>query len=153
MKHHIYVYRNTSPIQEDKESIFFFITKIIVQSNNKLKSQQQKAENTSERELTPKIKEINQLSLPDDIDVAITPKPSKVSFKDVRSFTPSGQSMKAKKSTKLMVRSDKSATILVSIVVLFLITHCYRLALKVYEVASPNAQTMETFKMCLALKR
>ena len=58
-----------------------------------------------------------------------------------------------KKSAKLKVRTDRSAVVLVSIVILFLITHCYRLALKVYEVASPNAQTMETFKICFALKR
>ena len=58
-----------------------------------------------------------------------------------------------RKSTKLKVRTDRSAVVLVSIVILFLITHCYRLALKVYEVASPNAQTMETFKVCFALKR
>ena len=58
-----------------------------------------------------------------------------------------------KTSTKLKVRTDRSAVVLVSIVILFLITHCYRLALKVYEVASPNAQTMETFKVCFALKR
>ena len=96
---------------------------------------------------------MNQLPFADDNDDAISPKPSKVSFKEVCQFTHSGKSMKATKSTKLTVRSDKSAAILVSIVVLFLITHCYRLALKVYEVASPNAQTMETFKMCLAMKR
>ena len=58
-----------------------------------------------------------------------------------------------RKSQKLKVRTDRSAVVLVSIVILFLITHCYRLALKVYEVASPNAQTMETFKICFNLKR
>ena len=58
-----------------------------------------------------------------------------------------------KTSTKLRVRTDRSAVVLVSIVILFLITHCYRLALKVYEVASPNAQTMESFKVCFALNR
>ena len=58
-----------------------------------------------------------------------------------------------KKSKKFKVRTDKSAVVLVSIVIMFLITHCYRLALKVYEVASPNAQTMETFKICFNLKR
>ena len=58
-----------------------------------------------------------------------------------------------KTSKKLKVRSDKSAVILVSIVILFLITHCYRLALNVYEVAFPSTLTMETFKMCFYLKR
>ena len=57
------------------------------------------------------------------------------------------------KSKKLKVRSDRSAAILVSIVIMFLITHCYRLAVKVYEVASPNAQTIETFQACFNLKR
>ena len=56
-------------------------------------------------------------------------------------------------STRLKVRTDRSAVVLVSIVILFMITHCYRLALKVYEVASPNRQTMESFQKCYALGR
>ena len=56
-------------------------------------------------------------------------------------------------STRLKVRTDRSAAVLVSIVILFMITHCYRLALKVYEVASPNRQTMESFQKCYALGR
>ena len=56
-------------------------------------------------------------------------------------------------STKLKVRTDRSAMVLVSIVILFLLTHSYRIALKVYEVASPNAHTIEKFKICFALKR
>ena len=55
--------------------------------------------------------------------------------------------------TKLKVRTDKSALILVTIVVLFIITHCYRLALKIYEVASPSAHTMESFEICYSLGR
>ena len=56
-------------------------------------------------------------------------------------------------SARLKVRTDRSAAVLVSIVILFMITHCYRLALKVYEVASPNRQTMESFQKCYALGR
>ena len=56
-------------------------------------------------------------------------------------------------STKLKVRTDRSAMVLVSIVILFVLTHSYRIALKVYEVASPNAHTIEKFKICFALKR
>ena len=56
-------------------------------------------------------------------------------------------------SSKLKVRTDRSAMVLVSIVILFLLTHSYRIALKVYEVASPNAHTIEKFKICFALKR
>jgi hypothetical protein len=56
-------------------------------------------------------------------------------------------------STKLRVRTDRSAMVLVSIVILFVLTHSYRIALKVYEVASPNAHTIEKFKICFALKR
>ena len=70
-----------------------------------------------------------------------------------KAFRRNNTSDEIRTSTKLRVRTDRSAVVLVSIVILFLITHCYRLALKVYEVASPNAQTMETFKVCLALKR
>ena len=56
-------------------------------------------------------------------------------------------------STKLKVRTDRSAMVLVTIVILFVLTHSYRIALKVYEVASPNAHTIEKFKICFALKR
>ena len=56
-------------------------------------------------------------------------------------------------SSKLRVRTDKSAMVLFSIVVLFLLAHGYRIALKTYEIASPNAHTIEKFKICFALKR
>ena len=56
-------------------------------------------------------------------------------------------------SSRLKIRTDKSARILVSIVVLFLLAHSYRMAIKAYEIASPNAHTIEKFKMCFALKR
>ena len=54
---------------------------------------------------------------------------------------------------KLKMRVDKSAKVLVSIVILFIVTHSYRLALKIYEVSSPNTSTMESFTICFALKR
>ena len=54
---------------------------------------------------------------------------------------------------KLKMRVDKSAKVLVSIVILFIVTHSYRLALKMYEVSSPNTNTMESFTICFALKR
>ena len=56
-------------------------------------------------------------------------------------------------SARLKMRVDKSLKILVSIVILFLVTHGYRLALKIYEVSSPSTNTMETFKICFALNR
>ena len=43
--------------------------------------------------------------------------------------------------------------ILGSIVILFILTHCYRMALKIYELSSPNAHTIEKFKTCYSLKR
>ena len=55
--------------------------------------------------------------------------------------------------TKLKVRTEGSALVLASIVVLFLVTHSFRLALKVYEVASPDTHTIQQFKICFALKR
>ena len=55
--------------------------------------------------------------------------------------------------SRLKVRTEKSATILGLIVVLFIFTHCYRMALKVYEVALPSLNTTEHFKTCFILKR
>ena len=45
-------------------------------------------------------------------------------------------------------RREKSTMILVTIVGLFLLCHSYRLALKVYELAYPEAHTMSTFMYC-----
>ena len=58
-----------------------------------------------------------------------------------------------KHSVKLKVRTEKSAMVLALIVILFLITHSYRMALKLYEVALPKINTMERFKICFTLKR
>ena len=56
-------------------------------------------------------------------------------------------------SAKLKVRTDKCMITLSAIVVLFLITHCYRLTLKMYEVFMPHGQTAERFQMCANLGR
>ena len=45
-------------------------------------------------------------------------------------------------------RREKSTVILVTIVALFVMCHSYRLALKVHEVADPEAHTMERFLHC-----
>lgn len=54
----------------------------------------------------------------------------------------------APQSSKLNVRLDRSAMILASIVILFILTHSYRMALKSYEILSPNAHTIEKFNIC-----
>ena len=59
----------------------------------------------------------------------------------------------ATQSAKLIVRTDKSAIVLSSIVTLFLITHSYRMALKIYEVALPNWNSIEAFKICFSQER
>ena len=58
-----------------------------------------------------------------------------------------------KQPMKLKVRTEKSAIVFASIVTLFLLTHSYRMALKVYEVALPNSFSVETFEMCFSLQR
>ena len=65
----------------------------------------------------------------------------------------SAHEMSMKQSTKLKVRTEKSAMVLGSIVILFLFTHSYRMALKLYDVSSPNAHTIEKFKICYTLRR
>ena len=56
-------------------------------------------------------------------------------------------------STKLKIRTDKCAKVLFSVVILFLATHCYRIALKIYESSFPNTSTINSFKICFNLKR
>ena len=56
-------------------------------------------------------------------------------------------------STKLKIRTDKSAKVLFSVVIMFLATHCYRIALKIYESTLPNTITINSFKICFNLKR
>ena len=55
--------------------------------------------------------------------------------------------------SRLKVRTEKSAIILGLIVVLFIFTHCYRIAMKIYEVALPSSNTTEHFQVCFALRR
>ena len=59
----------------------------------------------------------------------------------------------AKQSTKLKVRTEKSAVVFTLVVILFLLTHSYRIALKIYEVALPNSFSVERFKLCFSLQR
>ena len=66
---------------------------------------------------------------------------------------PSSENRSIKQPTKLKVRTEKSAVVFALVVILFLLTHSYRMALKVYEVALPNSFSIERFKMCFFLKR
>lgn len=60
----------------------------------------------------------------------------------------------ALKLNKLKVRTEGSARVLASIILLFLIAHSFRLAFKIYEInLANNALTIEKFKICFALKR
>ncbi len=45
-------------------------------------------------------------------------------------------------------RHEKTTIILVSIVVIFLVCHTYRLCLRLYELAHPENQTLRTFVAC-----
>ena len=63
------------------------------------------------------------------------------------------QSVSKHSPSRFKVRTERSAKILGSIVVLFILTHCYRMALKIYELSSPNAHTIEGFQTCYSLKR
>ena len=65
----------------------------------------------------------------------------------------SSKNRSVKQPTKLKVRTEKSAVVFALVVILFLLTHSYRMALKVYEVALPNSFSIERFKMCFFLKR
>ena len=64
------------------------------------------------------------------------------------------QDTNALKLNKLKVRTEGSAMVLASIIILFLIAHSFRLAFKIYEINLANdALTIEKFKICFALKR
>ena len=65
----------------------------------------------------------------------------------------SSENRNVKQPTKLKVRTEKIAVVFALVVILFLLTHSYRMALKVYEVALPNSFSIERFKMCFFLKR
>ena len=66
---------------------------------------------------------------------------------------PSNNIPRIKQPMKLKVRTEKSVIVFALIVTLFLLTHSYRMALKVYEVAMPNSFSVETFELCFSLKR
>ena len=51
------------------------------------------------------------------------------------------------------IPAEKSSMILVTIVLLFIVTHSYRLALKLYEVSNPDKNTYENFQKCYAIGR
>ena len=51
------------------------------------------------------------------------------------------------------ISTQKTTLILVTIVMLFLITHIYRLSLKLYEAFMPQATTEEFFLMCNRIGR
>ena len=64
------------------------------------------------------------------------------------------QDTNALKLNKLKVRTEGSAMVLASIIILFFIAHSFRLAFKIYEINLANdALTIEKFKICFALKR
>ena len=53
----------------------------------------------------------------------------------------------------MQIPTEKSTIILVAIVVLFIITHSFRLSLKMYEVLIPHGNTLESFERCLSVGR
>ena len=53
----------------------------------------------------------------------------------------------------LQKRREKSTIVLVSIVILFVACHSYRLALKVYELAHPADVVQDHFNACFYLGR
>ena len=55
-------------------------------------------------------------------------------------------------SARLKITTHKSATILISMVVLFLLTHFYRVTLKIYEISTPK-NNMKDFTFCLSQNR
>ena len=55
-------------------------------------------------------------------------------------------------STHLKISTYKSATILISMVILFLLTHFYRVTLKIYEISTPK-HNMKDFTFCISKDR
>ena len=53
----------------------------------------------------------------------------------------------------VQIPTEKSTLILVAIVLLFILTHSFRLALKMYEVLMPHGNTLESFERCLSVGR
>lgn len=50
-------------------------------------------------------------------------------------------------------KKEKSTAVLVSIVVLFVFCHIYRLSLKIYEFAKPSSHVMDSFTYCYQQSR
>ena len=115
--------------------------------------------------LVPKIREINTSSLPmlgsnssgdsktlPDEVIELRPLPPKEPQIRVPSVVSSG----APSTTGMLQfrkKQEKSTGILISIVVLFLICHSYRLFLKIYEFAKPNSHVMDSFTYCFNQER
>ena len=57
------------------------------------------------------------------------------------------------KSTKQQFTTEKTTLILIAIVALFVMTHSFRLALRVNETVMPKAATKENFLRCLKVGR
>ena len=51
------------------------------------------------------------------------------------------------------ITTEKTTFILVVIVVLFLITHSYRLSIRFYEALMPQSNTVDSFDFCFSLGR
>ena len=61
----------------------------------------------------------------------------------------------SKRNTLATVHESKEKTyyMLLAIVLLFILTHSFRLAVKVYEIVMPNANTHENFEACYIIGR
>ena len=56
-------------------------------------------------------------------------------------------------SCRKKITTEKTSFILIAIVVLFLLTHSYRLAIKFYEALMPQSNTADNFDICFSLGR
>ena len=74
-------------------------------------------------------------------------------MKDKCVNTPQRKFSHAKRFIDWQTPTEKSSLILVSIVVLFITTHSYRIALKMYEVLMPQRNTKENFLRCISVGR
>ena len=78
--------------------------------------------------------------------------PNKVSSYSSNKRSNSNQLPRKPISSHLRMSTYKSATILISIVILFLLTHFYRVTLKIYEISTPK-NNMKDFTFCLSKNR
>ena len=67
--------------------------------------------------------------------------------------TPPQKCLHAKRNINWQTHAEKSSLILVSIVLLFITTHSYRIALKMYDVLMPQRNTMENCQRCISVGR